>query len=300
MCKFVLTRKNFFSATVVFSYLLLGSGRYVPSTSGHDARREAQAFAATIPRRVYRYSVVPGGVYSPEELLMARRTDPVVALHFADFGSDTHLERLKEDMYVYISYRKGDKVYYSKKKHKVCKGEMVITDGKNYARTRCANRLSKVFRPPAVAYDEPTAPQFDYIEPPTPPETTPTDPLLTSNYLRATRGSGIHSAADDDGCESRADPSLRRHYKPADPAATSSVCGQFAGTVAAHYWSHNAAAPIVLPFLSRRNGCSCRGYRPLALRVSPEAPRPKVPTVTPVSRTSPQHITNTARLGRRG
>jgi hypothetical protein len=176
------TTKNFLASGLVFAYLLIGSGHYVVQTARADTRSVAKDFAASIPRKVYKYSVVPGGITSPDELEAARRSDPVVAAHFADFGKNTRITRLEEDMYVYVSYRVGDKVYYTKTKHKVCKGEVVITDGKNYARARCANRLSRVFRPPALVFDEPQAPQFDYVDPPSSPDVVPTDPLLTNNF----------------------------------------------------------------------------------------------------------------------
>jgi hypothetical protein len=50
--------------------------------------------------------------------------------------------------------------------------------------------LSKVFRPPSLAFDEPSGPEFDYIEPPTPPDYSPTDPLLTSNFYGLPAGPG--------------------------------------------------------------------------------------------------------------
>jgi hypothetical protein len=190
--EFVLNPKNIFTGSLLVAYLLVGSGHYVTKTPKYDAHRDTAAFASTLPRKIYRYSVVPGGVNSPEELAAARRSDPVVAAHFADFGKNTWLTTLKEDMYVYVSYRKGDQVRYTKKKHKVCKGEVVITDGTNYARTRCANRITRVFRPPALAFDEPTPPQFDYIDPPSSPDVNPGDPALTSNYYDLPTGTGYN------------------------------------------------------------------------------------------------------------
>ena len=173
--------KSFFSVGFVLAYLIFGSGSTAVLSVKADARETAAAFAATLPRKIYQYSVVPGGIYTPEELADARRTDPVVAKHFEDFGPDTKVTRLKEDMWAYVSYRKGNKVYYTKKKHKVCKGELVITDGKNYARTRCANRLSKIFKPPALTYDEPKPRDLDVLD--TPDYTIPTpDPTLTTSY----------------------------------------------------------------------------------------------------------------------
>lgn len=178
----MLNLKNLFSGALVFAYLIVGSGQYIGRAQKPDARRDAREFAASIPRKVYAYSVVPGGVKSPDELAAARRSDPVVAAHFADFGTNTRITTLQEDMYVYVSYRQGNKIYYTKKKHKVCKGELVITDGKNYARARCANRLSRVFKAPTLAFDEPSAPQFDYVDPPQTPNAVPSNPLLTTGF----------------------------------------------------------------------------------------------------------------------
>jgi len=176
-------KKAFLSGSILAAYLILGSGSYVVTHPSANHGRDIAAFAATLPRKVYKYSVVPGGVYTPEELAAARRLDPAVEEHFADFGRDTRITRLKEDMYVYVSYRKGDKIYYTKKKHKVCKGEVVITDGTNYARTRCANRLTKVFKPPALVYHEPKPPEMDVVEAPDSRyEDVPTDPRVTQNY----------------------------------------------------------------------------------------------------------------------
>lgn len=118
------------------------------------------AYQAT-HRKVYPHSIIAGGVYSAEELSRARRIDPVVAEHYADFGEDIRATQLSHDQLVYVSYRKAEKVYWTKTKHLVCKGEAVVTDGKNIARSRCGNRLSKT---PKLPHDktEPTETALNY------------------------------------------------------------------------------------------------------------------------------------------
>lgn len=141
------------------------------------------SIAAKQSRKVYRFSVVPGGVYSGAELSAIRRIDPVVAEHYSDFGASAVVTRVKEDMLVYVSYRSGNKVYWSRKKHKVCKGETVITDGKNMARTRCGNRLSKTFKMPVLAPKQ-EPPEYALNLPDAPVEPIPQGeggPLLTVN-----------------------------------------------------------------------------------------------------------------------
>jgi hypothetical protein len=166
--QFLFHKKAYYARSVLAICLALLALSYRPSLQA-SAPQPRPPLPAIHPRTIYQYSVVPGGVHTPEELAIARRTDPVVAAHFADFGVNTQITTLKEDMYAYVSYRKGDKVFYTRKKHKVCKGEVVITDGRNYARTRCANRLRTTLRPgkppkmPALPFDEPKPADFDVL-----------------------------------------------------------------------------------------------------------------------------------------
>ena len=67
--------------------------------------------------------------------------DSVVAAHFSDFsGSRSRIVELKADKAAYVSYRINDKVYWTKKKVRLEKGEKLMTDGVNYARARCGNQ----------------------------------------------------------------------------------------------------------------------------------------------------------------
>jgi hypothetical protein len=116
-------------------------------------------------RRNYRLSVVAGGVYSAAELRESRAIDRVVDSHYTDFGSDIELNSLSRDAYMYVSYRRGDHVYWTRRRHRVPKGEPVLTDGKNLARMRCGNRLSMNPRLPVAAGDEPSEPLLSEVEP---------------------------------------------------------------------------------------------------------------------------------------
>jgi len=119
-------------------------------------------------RTVYKYSVVPGGVRSVQELKRAAEHDPVVATHYAGFDYDhARVVRLVLARTAYISYRIGNKVYWTRHRVSLKKGETVITDGKMTARTRCANRVEQMpqqaaseAEPPAATFDEPVQPQL--------------------------------------------------------------------------------------------------------------------------------------------
>jgi hypothetical protein len=115
-----------------------------------------------VPRRlVYPYSVVPGGVQTPEDLREISDHDRVVGSHYAGFDfRNARIVALDQPKLVYLSYRMGDRVFWTGKRISLHKGELVITDGRMTARTRCANRISESPQP-AVSPMEPPAAKFE-------------------------------------------------------------------------------------------------------------------------------------------
>lgn len=94
-------------------------------------------------RKVYPYSVIPGGLRSAVELRQAVLRDRVVANHYAGFDvSRARIENLTEAREVYVSYRIDERVYWTRKRLRLSKGETIVTDGVNSARTRCGNRIA--------------------------------------------------------------------------------------------------------------------------------------------------------------
>jgi len=138
-------------------------------------------------RKIYPYSIVPGGVKNARELKWAADHDPVVKAHYAGFDYDhARVVRLALAQTAYVSYRIGNKVYWTKRRVKLKKGETVITDGKITARTKCGNRIEVVpeqktssLEPPAMMFDEPMPPNLGtaFNQPPVPFEST----LVTHN-----------------------------------------------------------------------------------------------------------------------
>jgi hypothetical protein len=134
-----------------------------------DPSRNLSLLAASLPegsvpvirRTVYRYSVVPGGVHDPAELKYISDHDPVVKDHFEDFDyRHARIVEVDRPTPVYLSYRLGGEVFWTKKPVILQKGEKLITDGKITARTRCANRVSKEANK-AVSPEEPPAEEFE-------------------------------------------------------------------------------------------------------------------------------------------
>ena len=109
--------------------------------------------AAPGMRRIYPYSVVPGGVSGQAELKRVIRTDRVVAAHYASFDVDKARPVVVEKpRAVHVSYRKGDKVYWTARKVMLAEGETLLSDGSNEMRARCANRISDVPQYPVEAH----------------------------------------------------------------------------------------------------------------------------------------------------
>jgi hypothetical protein len=114
-------------------------------------------------RPVYPYSVVPGGVEDAKELKWVAEHDPVVAAHYAGFDYDhAKVVRLTLARTVYVSYRIGNHIYWTRRRVTLHKGEKLITDGRMTARGRCANRVEEVpqqavspVEPPVQKFDEP-------------------------------------------------------------------------------------------------------------------------------------------------
>jgi hypothetical protein len=114
-------------------------------------------------RPVYRYSVVAGGVLDPKELKWVAEHDPIVAAHYAGFDYNrARVVRLALARTVYLSYRIGNQVYWTRHRISLHPGETLITDGTITARTRCGNRVEETPQqaaspnePPAQKFDEP-------------------------------------------------------------------------------------------------------------------------------------------------
>ena len=116
----------------------------VPAARAAPALLRVAAQASPAPaRHVYPYSIVPGGVTSRTELARAVLADKTVAAHYAGFDTDkAELRTVPKARAVYVSYRKGDQVYWTARKVMLAEGEAVLSDGRSDIRARCGNRIS--------------------------------------------------------------------------------------------------------------------------------------------------------------
>jgi hypothetical protein len=121
----------------------------------------------------FRYSVIPGGVYSRAELSTALATDPVAAAHYVDFDlTRARVERVEQPRAVHVSYRVGDRVYWTRNKVWLRPGEALLSDGVLEARGRCGNLVSDEVMAP-VGPEEPPVEALDLSLPVEPPGLPP-------------------------------------------------------------------------------------------------------------------------------
>lgn len=124
----------------------------------HAPKPSYTAFLGPAKRKVYPYSVIPGGVFGRHEVAAAIRRDPVVAAHYVGIRSEELLPvRLRQPRQAYVSYRRGGNVFWTVNRVTIPAGEVVLTDGNQKIRARCGNRLSDAPQQPvAAAAQEPS------------------------------------------------------------------------------------------------------------------------------------------------
>jgi len=141
---------------------------FVPHLRSRIASGRAKSVVAATPtpqvpalvrslRPAYPFSVIPGGIYSRAELATQAAHDELIRKHYSDFRMESaHLAILQEDRMAYVSYRKNNSIFWTRKQLRIPKGELVLTDGTHLARARCGNRLFDTPVEPTSAQEEPT------------------------------------------------------------------------------------------------------------------------------------------------
>ncbi|BDT59069.1 hypothetical protein MasN3_25630 [Massilia varians] len=165
-------------------------------------------------RRIYPYSVVPGGVADQAELQRVIRTDRVVAAHYASFdAAKARPTVVDKPRAVHVSYRKGDKVYWTAHKVMLSPGETLLNDGRNEMRARCANRISDLPQYPVEAH-RPAMEELDQ----------PIELAEGEQYALVSSGlpETIHAAS-----------SMQHHFAPGAPVQQASAARSAARTATA-------------------------------------------------------------------
>jgi hypothetical protein len=174
-----------------------GSRRSTTSRSNRGVVYQRAFVLEEETRKVYPYSIVPGGASSVEEAKLAMNQPGVRANYAAVNMAQLREVKLTANLAGYVSYRYGEKIYWTAKKLTLRAGETVFTDGVHIVRGRCLNCYSATpmlpIRPheptekvldtpvdvPLFAYKFPMLPVETPTLPPPPEELTPTVPTLS-------------------------------------------------------------------------------------------------------------------------
>ncbi|HSV15852.1 MAG TPA: hypothetical protein VLI90_16435, partial [Tepidisphaeraceae bacterium] len=135
------------------------------SGAGNIELASVTTIPASTSHPVYKYSVIPGGARNGEELAQAIRHDPVVARHYRSVSPDrVRVERLTQPRRAYVSYRVGDRVYWTNHRVTLPAGELILTDGVTQIRARCGNCISDKAQLPTSG-GEPDSAELDTLSP---------------------------------------------------------------------------------------------------------------------------------------
>jgi hypothetical protein len=140
---------------------------------GFSAARHGASVTKTVKlpagRPIYPYSVIKGGAYSASELVNALDRDPVAARHYAAFQrGSVRVVASPFTKPVYLSYRVGNTIYWTSRPVRLPPGEKLLTDGQNFARARCGNRICETPQTPV----NDTEPAPEILNTPRPPVNT--------------------------------------------------------------------------------------------------------------------------------
>jgi hypothetical protein len=188
---------------IFFLLLVIASPFFLPRQEQENSLAVSQAGSTlTLPlpffltansgqpaeRPLFPLSVIPRGVVSAQELKTALAHDPVAASHYAGFAvAKSHIVMVQKDRAVFVSYRRGNRIYWTKNRMWLRRGETLISDGRNSARTRCGNRISEVAALP-IAAEDPSEKMLDQasspVDPPFDPGPMDFSPMLLANGLQ--------------------------------------------------------------------------------------------------------------------
>ena len=96
-------------------------------------------------RQVFPFSVVPGGTITKEEVKAKVAADPTVREHYKGIDFDKLKPfRLTRPAMGYVSYRIGNKIFWTSQRLYLKPGEILLSDGISMLRGRCGNRVSLI------------------------------------------------------------------------------------------------------------------------------------------------------------
>jgi hypothetical protein len=129
----VLANRLFKTRTVLKTVEKQKQAAMVDATEPKDAKSES-------PTGVW-YGLCPkNGIRSVEDFKRIVAGDPLLTAHFAGFDWDNaEMGSLEESIYAHLAYRKNGRIWTTRRRIRLPKGDGYITDGDRWVRTFCCN-----------------------------------------------------------------------------------------------------------------------------------------------------------------
>ncbi len=145
-------------AAAVMTRFLTLPGQLPPSKS--PVTYQTSMVVEQVTRKVYPFSIVPGGVENLDEAKRAMQDRTIQANYSEVDFANLRQVKLKKDLSGYVSYRWDEKIYWTSSQVTLRAGETVFTDGVYLVRARCLNSFSPFLMLP-IQSNEPTEQVFD-------------------------------------------------------------------------------------------------------------------------------------------
>lgn len=152
---------------IIIVLILMASGVFVRSFVAHDTSLQVPVVKEIEQEPTEADSEISGKYYglctknsvrSVKDFRSTVEKDPVLARHFEGFNWQTaHLGRQDNEVWTYVSYRKGEIIRRTSKPVRLPKGDGYITDGTRVVRTFCCNDY--VIAPASERVDGPPRPE---------------------------------------------------------------------------------------------------------------------------------------------
>lgn len=153
------------------------------------------------------HAVVCGGIHSLSAYQKILKDNPAVAALYASLGI-VHEDTVAKDTWAYVTYRVGDKFYWTKKKRLIKAGEKIITDGRGAILMRCGNLFALDLGPGSPTLSQEPSGVYPPVEPdaespadviPAPPTDISSPPVETTEEVPPTPPTGAFVPSPPDG-----------------------------------------------------------------------------------------------------
>jgi hypothetical protein len=144
-------RKILISLAILLAFATVASVADKKPTVPSSAVLPVITNVARIEKPMYRLSLIPGGAKNMFELDLQVQLDPVLQKFYKNFDFSKQRQfTIDKDMDIYMSFRVGNDIRWTKKKVHVKAGESAVTDGEYTILLRCGNMIAWTPQTPAT------------------------------------------------------------------------------------------------------------------------------------------------------